>query len=216
MPRRAVTLLLLLLLGSTSGCNLIRGIAYFLHPPVIDPAEYEFPADAKVVLMLDPARPGYENPVFAKALYDRMVEIFREKESSAQLIAPREVLLLKRDHPDFARWSIRRIGTELKATHVLYAHVDFLQARPTPEYPTVEPRVTLRLKVIAVEKPDADARAWPSERDGREITCDRPPQAETDPASEDAAMMKLGRDTAYLVSLPFFKHDQEEKQPHEK
>lgn len=216
MRRRSILLLLGLLVASTTGCSLLRAMTYFLSPPQIDPAEYEFPADARLVIMLDATRPGYDNPVFSKALYDRMVEIFREKESKAQLIAPREVMLLKRDNPEFKTWSIRKIGTELHATHVLYAHVDFLQARPAPDYPTVEPRVAMRIKVIAVEKPDADARVWPSERDGRAINCDRPPQPETDPASEDIAMTKLGRDTAYLVALPFFKHDQEEKQPHEK
>lgn len=198
-----------------AGCDAIKAIAYYLRPAAIDPAEYEFPEKARVLVMLDPARPGYDNPVFSKALYDRMVEIFREKNSTAELIAPREVAVLKRDNPDFRNWSIRRIGSELKATHVLYGRVDFLQSRQSPDYPVLEPRVSMRLKVIAVERPDGDARVWPTEREGREVTCERQAQEASDPSFEDAAMTKLGRDTAYLVALPFFKHDQEEKRPRE-
>lgn len=213
--RLRMALLLSAIVLAAPGCDAIKAIAYYLRPAAIDPAEYEFPADARVLLMLDPARPGYDNPVFSKALHDRMVEIFREKKSSAELIAPREVGALKRDNPDFRSWSIRRIGSELKATHVLYARVDFLQSRQTPDYPVLEPRVSMRLKVIAVERPDGDARVWPTEREGREVTCERQSQEAGDPSVEDATMTKLGRDTAYLVALPFFKHDQEEKRPRE-
>lgn len=214
--RARTALLAGLLIFSAAGCDAIKAIAYYLRPPAIDPAEYEFAANSRVVLMLDAARPTYDNPVFAKALYDRMVEIFREKKSTAELVAPREVAILKRDNPDFKNWSIRRIGSELKATHVLYGRIDFLQSRQSPDYPVLEPRVSMRLKVIAVERPDGDARVWPAEREGREVTCDRQAQEASDPAFEDAAMTKLGRDAAYLVAIPFFKHDQEEKQQRER
>jgi predicted small lipoprotein YifL len=209
-------LLLTALLAPLSGCGL-KAAAYFLSPPQVKEAEFEFPERAQVALVLDPARPQFEHPVFERALYDRLVEIFREKKSTAELIAPREAMSLKRQHADFGSWSVQKIGRELGATHVLYVRVAELQSRESSAHPVLNPRAELRVKVISVERPPESARVWPiEEKDGRTFSSSRQIEESADSTAEDSAMTKLARDIGWLVASPFFKLDLEEKPPQER
>jgi hypothetical protein len=197
------------------GCNMFKALVYYLSPPQTKDAEFTFPKDAVIALMIDPARAEMESPVFNRALHERLVEIFREKKSDAQLIAPRDVLALRRKNPEFEHWSVRRIGQELEATHVLYARLDQLSVREPRDSPVLEPRVALRLKVIGVSLPDNDARVWPTEKEGRLITASRQASEAVDPGRDDAELVRLGREAAYLVAQPFFEVNLEEKTPRE-
>lgn len=197
------------------GCQILKGLVYYLSPPRIEKAEFTFPKGAVIALMIDPARPEMESPVFNRALHERLVEIFREKKSDARLIAPRDVLALRRSNPDFDQWPIRRVGQELSATHVLYARLDQLSVRESRDSPVLDPRVAMRLKVLGVELPDQDARVWPGEKEGRLITAARQASEAADPGRDDSELAKLGREVAYLVSMPFFEVNLEEKPPKE-
>lgn len=209
-------LMLLCALGlSLTGCQVLKGLIYYLQPPRTEKAEFTFPKNAVIALMVDPARPEMESPVFNRALHERLVEIFREKKSDARLIPPRDVLALRRTNPDFERWSVRRIGQELEATHVLYARVDQLSVRESRDSPVLEPRAAMRLKVIGVSLPDQDARVWPTEKEGRLVTASRQATEAADPGRDDLELAKMGREIAYLVAQPFFEVDLEQKPPKE-
>lgn len=190
-------------------------MTYFLRPPETQKPQFEFPKSSRVLVMLDPARPDYESPIFSRALYDRLVDIFRERKSTVQLISPREVNELRRTHPDFDAWSVQRIGRELNADHVIWIRIDRLQSRQAPGYPVLEPRVELRTKVIAVENPATDARVWPTEKDGQKTECTRPMREATDASAEDMELKKLARDAAWYVAFPFFEQNLEENPPRE-
>ena len=214
MHTRRLMLLSTLTLG-LCGCQVLKGLIYYLSPPRTEKAEFTFPKAAVVAVMIDPARPAMESPVFNRALHERLAEIFREKKSDARLLAPRDVLALRRGNPDFDDWPVRRVGQELSATHVLYARVDQLSVRVSPDSPVLEPRVAMRMKVIGVDLPDQDARVWPTEKEGRLVTGARQASEAADPGRDDAELAKLGREVAYLVAMPFFEVNLEEKPPKE-
>lgn len=214
MTRR---LFVLALLGGVvalvPGCVLFRFLGYFFAPRQIEKAEYTFPADARIAVMIDAARPEFENPVFCRALYDKACDIFRDKKSSAKLLPPSDVHDLRRRHRDFDQWSVQRVGRELGATHVLYIKLDRLTLSNPDNATVVEPMVEMRSKVIAVSQPETDARVWPPEKDGRSATVTRQAEVAQDIRTADAAAIKLGRDAAHIVIGPFFDYDREEPTP---
>jgi hypothetical protein len=212
----AILLVCPMLAAAAAGCGAATPLAYYFSPRHIQKSEYAFPGDARVAVLIEPARPDAEHPVFNRALYERLAETFREKKSKAALLPLDEVTTLRSQHADFASWSIQRIGRTLHASHVLYIRIDELQLRTTPEVPVIEPRVTLHEKVILVDSPEHDARAWPKEQEGRLVTCSRPSGEVADAGDEDDAVRKLGLDTAYFVAMPFFETDLEEKRPVER
>lgn len=206
---------LTLLCVAATGCGSLKAAAYFLSPAHLQKAEFEFPKDAMVAVVIDPSKPEFANPVFDKALYDRLVEHFRERKSTATLISPRETARLRREHPDFQAWPVRKVGQELGATHVLHITIDRLSGFRTRESPLLEPAAALRLKVVGVNLPDHDARLWPAEKEGRAVEAQRQASEATDAAHADAEVSKLGREIAFLVMAPFFEIDQEETRPRE-
>lgn len=216
MNRRALPPLLLLAgCGLLAGCNIVKGLSYFLSPERIAKAEYKF-TTGKLAVVIDPARPDEVNPVFEQALVQKLQEIFLEKKSKIEFIPYAEIMALRQRNEDFRTWPIQRIGHELGADYVLYLRQDRLNSRSSPSYPVIEPAVTLRSKLIDVAKPAEQARVWPPEKEGREVTCSRQTQQVTGVDLVDSEMSKLGKDTAYLVVIPFFDTSEEVKPPVEK
>jgi hypothetical protein len=203
-----------LLAGMTllSGCNILAIGAYYLRPRDIQKAEYALPPGSRVAFFVEAERPEMENPVFRRALHEQLVTSLREGKCDAQLI-PAAQLDEVRARPELKGWSVQRIGQELAADYVLYARVERFQLRELPEHPLITPEVELRMRLIGVQEPKDAARVWPDEPDGRLVSCKRQAVEAVDPDIQDAEAGKLGRDTAYWVSMPFIDVDLEERPP---
>ena len=209
----------LILLTSSTACRQGTGaLAYYFRPPDIQKPEWQFPEGSRVALVIEAARPEFENPVFNAALHDRTVEMLRAGKSKAAFISHRAAVELRQQNDQYRKWSIQRIGQKLSVDYVLYARVTQLVLLPTPEYPLITPTVALNLKVIDVDAPTLHARVWPEEKSGRVMNCKRQTiqVSETDPDAIDSEARKLGFDTAYFVSMPFIKVDMENKRPVER
>jgi hypothetical protein len=200
-----------------TGCNIMGPLAYYLRPPQIQKAEFEFPTGSRVAVLFDAAQPAYEAPVFNQALFDKLRGYFAKYKSEADLTPLGEVLRLQRQDRDaFATWSIQRIGRELAADYVLHLKIQSLTLRETPEHPLVSPSVLMRAKVIATAHPASDARVWPEADEGRAIDCTRQATEYAGAEKADLELTKLGRDAAYFVMMPFFDVDMEEATPVER
>lgn len=194
-----------------TGCNLIAMGAYYFRPRDIQKAEYTLPKDSEVAVFLEAARPEMESPVFRRALCDQMVTLLREGKCEAKLIPQSRVDEMRRE--DISDWSMQRIGQELKADYLLYLRIESFQLREFPDHPLLSPEVQLRMKLIGVHDPKENARIWPAETEGRIVHCKRQPVEAVDPDIQDAEAAKLGRDTAYWVTMPFIDVDLEQKPP---
>lgn len=216
---RVAAALLSVLLGLVAGCGPTLGaIAYYFSPRQIQKPAYEFPEGSRVALLIEAAQPRDENPVFDRALHERVTEMLREGKSQATLVPLRPIAELRRAHPDFDKWSLQRIGRELQADHVLYVKLDRLVIRQAPDYPILTPMVDLRMKLIGVSEPPAHARLWPEAKEGHAVSCARQSReaADADPDAADVEARKLGCDTAYYVSMPFIEVDLEQNPPVER
>jgi hypothetical protein len=216
--RRAAPAVLLSLVGLAAGCNIIGPIAYYLQPPQIQKPQYEFPAGSRVALVIEARNPQYDNPVFNNALHERAVTMLREGKSHAEIVPLQRVTELRQSNADFGKWSLQRIGRELRADHVLYIKVDRLVIRPSPDYPILTPEVELHMKLISVNEPAIHARIWPDAKEGQPVSCKRQvaEAADTNPDAADSEARKLGYDTAYWVTMPFIKVDLEKSPPVER
>lgn len=201
------------LLDLTVGCNILRPLAYYLRPPQIQKPEYEFPADSRVAIMIEAARRRHENPVFNRALYERLVELLRAGKPQPTFLPLRAISDLRRAHADFDRWSLQRIGRALHADQLLYIKLDRLIIRQSPDYPLLTPTVELHTKLIGVNQPAAHGRLWPEQKEGRAVSCSRQPSEAGGADAADHAARKLGYDTAYYVAMPFIEVNLEEKPP---
>jgi hypothetical protein len=212
---RAGLALLLALLSLAAGCNILAPAAYYFRPRQIQRAEYEFPADSRVALVIEAAQPQYENPVFNGALYERVVRMLEEGKSKATVLGLQAVSDLRRANPDFDKWSLQRIGRALQADHVLHIRIDRLVIRQTPDYPILTPAVDLRMKLIGVSQPGVHARLWPQAKEGHPVSYSRQTTeaADTGPDAADIEARKLAYDTAYYVTMPFIDVDLEQPPP---
>lgn len=211
---------LFLLAGLTlaTACGQLGAIGYYLRPRQIQKPQYEFPAGTRVAVLIEAASAAQENPVFDQALYERMTEMLREGKCEATLLPLHEVLDLRRQNADYAKWSIQRIGRELDADQVLCIKLDTLIIRPTPDHPLLTPEVTLHMKLIGVSEPSAHARIWPEAKEGYLVQCKRQIEqaADENPEGPDSEARKLGHDTAYWVTMPFLEVDLEVTPPMER
>lgn len=198
------------------GCNIVSAAAYFLSPPRVQQAEFKL-TEGRLAVLVEPARPEEDNPVFTQALCEKLAEIFRDHKVKAQLIPQDEVMKLRHQNRDFAKWSLQKVGRRLNAQQVLYIRIDRLQMRDEPTAPVLHAAVRMRLKVIDPAAPSETARLWPgsSEPEGRLTERARPVTETGDVVAEDAEATKLGRDAAWMVAMPFYDVDLEKKTPWE-
>ncbi len=203
-----------ILLPLSGGCRQIAALGYFFSPPQVRKAEFKL-VDDRVALLLDLARPEQDNAVFRQALHDKVDEILRDHNVQTKLVPQEELFRLRQQNPDFAEWSIQKVGQRLGARQVLWVRVDQLQLREAPDSPLLAPIVRMRLKVIGTDDPGG--RLWPGadEHEGRNVERARPPKAAGERALFDEESAKLGRDAAWLVAMPFFDVDLEKKTPWE-
>jgi hypothetical protein len=215
-PRAWLIVLAPAALAFVAGCNWITAATVLLAPRHIDKAQFKL-TDQRLVVFVDYANPEQEAPVFDRALYDQVASVFREQPKfvPSHLVAYKEVVDLRRQNADFRTWNIQRIGHELGADQVLYIRVEELQLRPAPDHPLIEPRVTLRIKVIGVPDPAEHARLWPADPKGWQVQCKRMAEEASSPDAIDAAAAKLGREAARQVAYPFYDVDAEESVPKE-
>jgi len=211
--RLLASLLAGVVLASGVGCNIMAPLTYYLRPRQLQKPEFKFPAKSRVVFFVEAARSEMENPVFTRALYERTVAMLRDGKSHADLLPLRAVDDLRREHGDFSKWSLQKIGRTLDVDYVLYLRMDRLQIREAADHPLISPRLEGRLKVIGVEEPTGKERVWPDSREAREITCKRRSSDADDPDAADAQAAKLGSDAAYWVTMPFITVDLEESPP---
>jgi hypothetical protein len=205
-------------LFALSGCNIVGSLMYFTLPPQVQKREFEL-TSGRLAVLVEMARPEQDNPVFAEAFHERLVEIFREqKKIRAQVIPYMDVVRLRQKHADFYKWSLPEIGRRLKADQVLYVRVESLELYTDPGSPVLAPQVRLRLAVVDPNAPAGTSRLWPppEEREGRIIERGRHQRPVDSTTIVDSETRKLARDAAVLAAMPFYDVDLEEPVPWEK
>jgi hypothetical protein len=215
-PGTLVPAVAALLLPVVAGCNIVSAIAYFFGPQQIQKAEFRR-TDGRLALFVDWTHPEQANPVFTQALHEKLTEVFRDHNVRTQLIPQEEIYRLRQQNRDFDQWSIQKVGQRLNAKQVLYVRIDELQLREAPDSPVMLPAVRLRMRVVDPQAAKDQAVLWPTaqERDGREAARARQHREFTDPVAVDEEAAKLGKDTAWLVSAPFYDVDLEQRTPWE-
>jgi hypothetical protein len=194
-----------------TGCKPLGMAAYLLSPRQTQKAEYKLP-EGTLAVVIENTRPQEESPVFDRALYDKLAEVFRDQKVKSALTPFDAVADLRRAHADFNTWSIQRVGRELKADQVLYVQIQRLVFRERPDHPVLTPAVSVRVKLIGVERAAGDARVWPKgEEDGRTITVTRPTEEAGGAEAIDVAATKLARDTGQKIAEFFYDVDLEQK-----
>ncbi len=210
----AFSLLTAALVGS-AGCQLIGATAYYLSPERKQPAHFT-PTTNRLAIIIEP-RSGIDvHPLFAQGLHEKIIELLAEQDVNERVAPYAEQLELRQTARGYASWSIQRIGRELGAEQVIYIEVTSFVMRRAPNYPTLEPRVAVQVKVIdANTVPGTSPRLWPTDGDGYELTMMRLQREVADRDEIDAEAVKLGRDLAQHVARIFYEHSLEETIPKE-
>ncbi len=215
MSRARVLVAMVISLGLCSiGCNWIKGLGVLFAPRQIQKAEFQL-THQRLAILIEAARPGQSNPVFAEALHAELARMFADNGISTNVVPLRELLAVRRDNPDYSRWSLQKIGRAVNADQVLYVRLENLRIRLTSEHPLVEPAVALRMKVIGTSEAAETARLWPGreERRGREISHARAARMANNREGIDAEAVALAKEVAYYVAMPFYDVDLEENPP---
>ncbi len=215
-PARAHLAALFLCGVGLVGCQPLGSLFLLFGPRRIQKAEYKLTPD-RLAVFVETARRDEDNPIFTRALHEKLVEIFRERKVKTHVVPLEEIYRLRQENADFARWSVPRIGRAVSAQQVLYIRVDRLQLRDAPDSPLLSPAAKCHLKVFAVDEHSEDPLLWPpaTERDGREFSCERHSQEAADASIIDSEAAKLGKDLAQWIAQPFYDVDLEETTPKE-
>ena len=214
---RLTGLLMLGLVPLLTGCNIIGPLGYLWGPRQIRETEFEL-TGGRLAVLIETARPEEDNPVFTRAMHKKLEQIFQDRKIAARIVPLEEIQRLRRDHADFARWSLQKVGRRLDAKWVLYARIDRLRFHESPGSLLLTPQVRMRLKLVDPHAHPDTARLWPppEEREGRFVERSRPMREARDSVLLDAEAAKLGKDVAHLVAHPFRDVDEEEKVPWER
>jgi hypothetical protein len=200
-----------------AGCRALAALGILMSPPQMQKPELEL-TSGRLAIMMDYARGAEANPVFDLNLHNRIVELLREQKVPSQIVPYEEVVQLPLANPDFASWSIQKVGRALAAEQVLLVRIDQLRLRAAERDPVIAPHVDLHLKVVSVQEATTRARLWPdkdAEPDGRAVSCERQPREADSVELVDTETAKLARETGYYVARFFYKYDLEERPPRE-
>lgn len=206
---------LLALAPAGIGCRTVGGIMYLLSPRQWVEPEYKL-VGGRMVVLVEPTRSDFDNPLFAAALQRRMADVLREQKVDVKVTSFEEVQRLRQANPEFARWSLQRIGREAEARYVLYLRITSLNLIDSPDAPMITPLVELAAKLIGVEEADEHAVLWPDsvrEREGRSFRYQRQPVEQSGQEAIDREARNLGLDTADRLARYFYKYDAEEDPP---
>ncbi len=215
MRRARLTTLIFLLLGTgLAGCRQVASIGILLSPRQIQKAELTLTQD-RLALLVETVRATDDNPVFTNELHKKLVTIFKEKNINDQVVPYQEMLRLRQSDPNFSKWSLQKVGRRVDARQLLYVRVETLDMHEEQGSPVLHPRVLIHTKVIDPRESRDAARLWPpsSERGGRLVQCARHQQEAADSMLLDSESAKLAREVAWLVAMPFYDVDLEEKPP---
>jgi hypothetical protein len=177
-------------------------------PPRVQKAEFLL-GKGPLVIFIESAAADGSMPLFERELHVKLDEIFRAERISSNIVPHSRVQSLPQRHPDFRSWSLQKIGRTLGADQLLYVRIQELRVRESPDHPLLSPMARLELKVIDVKAPPSRARVWP-ENGAREL---RPITRQAEEVSSrertDMAIVKLARDAAQEVAMPFYNVDLE-------
>ena len=213
--RRCLSLLLITLACGLTGCHIITGLTYFFGPARIQKAEFLF-GEGPVAIFIESASAEGGNPIYERELHLKLRDLFRAKKISTNVVPYDRAMSLPRRHPDFRTWNLQKIGRGLGADELLYVRIMELRVRESRGVALLNPMVRLEIKVIDVNAPPSQPRAWPSTAGGRELTpITRQTQEISSRERTDRVTVKLARDAAYRVAEPFYDVDLESPRPRE-
>lgn len=181
----------------------MSAISYFTSPTRTKPPEFILTKD-RIAIVVDPTRGEFDNPIVTRALYSKMVDILRTNNVNDRIVPFEEFIRLRQNNVDYSKWSIARIGKELRASQVIYIRIERLQLLERAEQPVVTPIAEGEVRVIDPNAPMTKARVWPGEMERREFKVTLPVVEASDEAAIDAEAAKLGRQTGRDIAEYFY------------
>lgn len=212
---RTAALVLLALLTAAIGCRQIGQLGVLFAGRQWQKAHFK-PTENRIAIIIDGMRGGEDHPMFRRGLHEKVVELLEEEDVNHNIVPYVEQLELATREPDYANWSIQRIGRELDAEQVIYVQIVSFTLRETPNHPVLTPEATVSVKAIDVEAEPRMARLWPDSVEGYELDAKRQAREATSTAVIDAEAEKLGKDLGQYVARLFYKWDTEETVPRER
>ncbi len=203
-------------LVSLTGCGQQIGALLYISGAYKEttPTQVEMEPGSQLAMLVDYANPDQVNPIFARTLQSRFERLLTEQKVDVRVVPFGDVVRARSREADFDKWPISRVGRQMNADYVMYVRVTSLRLQRTPDVPLLEPSVSARMKVIAVDAPDSSARLWPEgEKDGKLFEVNRAAREFSHPDEVDHEATRLARELAWHLSRPFHKHDPEDKPP---
>jgi hypothetical protein len=182
----------LAMLLTAGGCNLLAyGLSQAAAPFVPEteyPAEYAIKGRSLAILVDMPSPTlSSEYPQVRTSLADTIAKIFTARKACGPIVPSHVVEAARRDNPDFATWSVSRVGKHFNVDLVLHVEIVDFRVRA--------PRSTNVYHGYAVAKiclvsPEKDEQVWPPLAPPRPIEAESLPEAEVPaPTSQEAILV---------------------------
>jgi len=203
-PRRVAPLLLAGAALSLSGCNIVGPAFFLVHGPEKTPAVHKLDETMSTVIFID----DRNNVVPRRALRYEIAATAEQgllsQDAVEEIISSQAAMQVASAERFGEPKSIARIGREVTADAVVYAHVD--QFTLSPDGQTYSPTAVLRVKIIRASDGE---RIWPQERDGYPLTVVAEAQTGLIPTSFSERMRaesQLAELTGQRLARLFYKH----------
>lgn len=181
--------ILVLILLSAVGCNIIAPAATIIGGPPSVPAVYR-PAKEPMLVLVEnfhhPTDAYADSEMLARTLVDEL-----QRQKVAPLVPIEKLYALRTNRPDdYRKMSIAAIGRELGAKQVLYVDLQQALIDAAPGSDMLRGRVSLLLRIVDAE---TGRSRWPRDlSDGYPLNYEMPP-----PRSEEATNINAARTATY-------------------
>ncbi|MCA9273253.1 MAG: hypothetical protein KDA31_09430 [Phycisphaerales bacterium] len=204
-PTRLILCALLALFTfSSTGCNYLGPIIFFIEGPPKIEAEYKLPKERTAVVLVDDPRSQIPRRAIRVAMIEAAEQDILRKSLVKDLVSGQSALRVAQSDQSAGQMSVAEIGRAVEAEIVIWATVDSFTRADVAR--SQEPAVAFRVRVVDATNNEI---LWPGDSSGHPLVVTLTPRIGTvasDAGASTASELKLAQNAGQAIGQLFYQH----------
>jgi hypothetical protein len=201
----------LVIMATVAGCGPQLGaLAYYVTPEKKNKADYKMPPTRLAILIDDPYG-SLPRADLRTRIHSSLVTELTVNKVPASVVPLSEIARLEQEHRDFDKLSIRAVGEQVHADHVLHVLILSFSTGEEASHGVYSGKARAQVKVCSTE-PKPAVRIWPPSGDGYIVEVQQPSeQAEEwgNTGAADRYAQAIADRLAARIAMLFYDHSAE-------
>lgn len=202
--RTALCALLAVCAVTSTACNYLGPIIFFIEGPPKFDAEYKLPKDRTAVVLIDDPRSEIPRRAIRVAMIEATEKDILRKSLVKDLVSGQSALRVAQSDQSAGQMSVAEIGRAVESEIVIWATVDsFTRADVSRNQ---EPAVAMRVRVVDATNNEI---LWPGDSSGHRLVATLTPRIGTvasDAGASSASELKLAQNAGQAIGQLFYEH----------